>query len=49
MKIYDNMDPRVKKLLEKVTQIKFESSMKLSKMRRIKPHKQTIEELDFDE
>ena len=50
MKIYDSMDPRIKKLLSKVTQIKFESSMKLSQMRRKRPNpKQTIDELDFDE
>lgn len=34
MKIYDNMDPRIKKLLEKVSAIKFENSMKLSQRRR---------------
>lgn len=32
MKIFDSIDPRIKKILEKVTEIKFENSMKLSKM-----------------
>ena len=34
MNIYDDMDPRIKVLLEKVSEIKFENSMKLSQARR---------------
>jgi len=34
MKIFDAIDPRIKKILEKVTEIKFENSKNISKMKR---------------
>ena len=48
MKIYDSMDPRIKRLLEKVTHIKFENSMKLSKLRKKSLQKEFLE-LEYDE
>ena len=45
MKIFDAIDPRIKKILEKVTEIKFENSMKLGKIKK-KDVKDTAPEQD---
>lgn len=51
MKIFDAIDPRIKKILEKVTEIKFENSKNLSKMKKnsSKNNIGNFAELDYSE
>ena len=43
MKIFDGIDPRIKKILEKVVNVKFESSMNLSQRKKPVQKENTIQ------